>query len=154
MLYSQVLYKSVRIYKMKYYCISDTKYVTSGINCLYSSLLFLWQCVCITQEPHGHLYKKSWQWGVAKFCNKSVRIYKKWSITGSVTPNTLPVGLIVYILLFYVHDNAFASHRSPMTIYIKSRGSGYSQVLYKTARIYETNKVLLDQWHQIRYQWD
>ena len=30
---------------------------------------------------------------------------------------------------------------------------GYSQVLYKTVRMYETNEVLLDQWHEIRCQW-
>ena len=62
-----------------------------------------------------------------------------------MTPNTLTVVLIVYIILFYVHDNAFASHSSPMTIYIKVGAVGYSQVLYKTVRIYETNEVLLDQ---------
>ena len=67
------------------------------------------------------------------------------NITGSVTPNTLPVGLILNILLFYINENAFASHRSPVTIYIKSRGSGYIQVLNKTVRIYETSEVLLDQ---------
>ena len=58
---------------------------------------------------------------------------------------TPPVGLIVYIILFYVHDNAFATHKSPMTIYKKVGAVGYSQVLYKTVRIFETNEVLMDQ---------
>ena len=63
--------------------------------------------------------------GYSHVLYKTVRIYETNEVTtGSVTPNTLAGGLIVYILLFYVHDNAFASHRSPMTIYIKSRGSG------------------------------
>ena len=58
---------------------------------------------------------------------------------------------IVYIILFYVHDNALASHRSPMTIYIKSRGSGIQPSFVQDCiyiihvRIYETNEILLDQ---------
>ena len=55
---------------MKYYWISEIKYVASGVHCLYYSLLCSWQCVCITQKPHDHLYKKSWQWGIAKFCTR------------------------------------------------------------------------------------
>ena len=52
--------------------------------------------------------------------------------------------LIVYILLFYVHYNAFASHRSPMTINIKSRGQ-WGYIVKFWIRLYETNEVLLDQ---------
>ena len=55
------------------------------------------------------------------------------------------MGQIVYILLFYVYDNAFASQTRPMTIYINVGAVGYSHVLYKAVRIYETNEVLLDQ---------
>ena len=75
--YSQVLYKSVRIYQnMKYYWISDTQYVASGVNCLYSSILCSWQCICTTQKPHDHLYKNSGQSGIAKFCSRYMRIYE------------------------------------------------------------------------------
>ena len=66
---------------VKYYWISDTKYVASGVNCLYSSLLCSWQYICITQKPHDHLYKKSEQWGIAKFCTRlHVRIYETHEI--------------------------------------------------------------------------
>ena len=51
---------------MKYYWISDTKYVISGVNCLYSPD----NAYALHRKPHDNLYKKSGQWGIAKFCTK------------------------------------------------------------------------------------
>ena len=61
---------------MKCYWIRDTKYVASRVNCINSSLLGSRKCICITQKPHDHLYKKSGQLIILKFCTKNVRIYE------------------------------------------------------------------------------
>ena len=85
------------------------------------------QYKCSTQTPHDQLLQKSWQAVMPVFRLKNPK-YMMFSFVRQpqkyVRPNTLPVGEVVYILLFYVRDNAIASHRSPMTIYIKSQSSG------------------------------
>ena len=91
---SQVLYKTVRIYETNVVLLDQWHQTRCQWNKLFIFFyLCLWQCICITQKPHDHLYKKSGQCGVAKFYTR-------------------------------LH-----------------------------VRIYETNEVLLDQWHQTRCQW-
>ena len=59
-----------------FYLVSETKYVTYWLNCAYSDLLVAWQYIGITQKPHDHLLKKSWQPGLANFEPKWVKIPK------------------------------------------------------------------------------
>ena len=62
--------------------------------------------------------------------------------------------LFSFILFSFMIMTMHLHHtEAPWPFIYKVRAVGYSQVLYKTVRMYETNVVLLDQWHQISYQW-
>ena len=139
---------------MKYYWISDTTYVASGVNCLYSTLLCSLQCICITQKPHDHLYKKSGQCQVLYKTVLNVRIFETNEV---LLDQWFPVGGVnsLYSSLLCLCQCICIKQKPHNHLYKKSGQWGYSQVLYKTVlnvRIFETNEVLLDQWHQIRCQ--
>ena len=155
--YSQVSYNNVRLYETNEVLLDqcNTKNVASGVNCLYSSLLRLWKCICITQKkPHDHLYKKSGQWGYSQVLYKNVRIYDNNEVLLDQWHHIRCQWGKLFIFFSFMFMTMHLQHQEAPWPFISKVGAvGYSQVLYKTVRIYETNEELLDQWHQIRCQW-
>ena len=50
-----------------FYLVTETKYVTYGLNCGHSVLLVEWQYIGITQKPHDHFLQKSGLPGLPNF---------------------------------------------------------------------------------------
>ena len=57
-----------------------TKYVVSGVHCLYLNTLCIYHKHGITQKPHDHLFQKLWARKYDSFDLKSTPNSKKWRL--------------------------------------------------------------------------
>ena len=59
---------------MKYYWISDTKYVASGVNCLYSIINHGFKNIGMRQKSHDQLFQNSGLEICCEKCRKSIKV--------------------------------------------------------------------------------
>ena len=73
-----------------FYLVSETKYVTYGLNCAYSFQLYAWQYTGITQKPMTIYHKRRGSLVLPILGQKWLKI-KKRGFRVSLNPNMLPV---------------------------------------------------------------